>query len=151
VLFCFTARPDRDAHGWRLLAAARELEGARFTEITLNELTEADSQQLIANLLDIGSLPEETRRLILKKSEGNPFFIEEVIRMLIERGAIVRSAETWVAGSEIAAVEIPDNLQGLLLARIDRLPDDVKRTLRVASVIGKQFAVKVLEQVLTKD
>ena len=45
-------------------------------------------------------------------------------------------------------MDIPDNLQGLLLARIDRLPDDVKRTLRVASVIGRQFSVEVLEQVL---
>src|SRR5262249_15313990 len=151
ALFCFVTRPDRDAPGWRLISAARDLVGARFTEVALTELTEADSQQLIANLLDIRSLPESTRALILKKSEGNPFFVEEVIRMLIERGAIVRSGQTWVAGKEIAAVEIPDNLQGLLLARIDRLPDDVKHTLRVASVIGRQFAVKVLEQVLARE
>ncbi len=68
--------------------------------------------------------------------------------MLIERGAIVKKGEAWAAGKAIDSVEIPDNLQGLLLARIDRLPDDVKRTLRVASVIGRQFSVKVLEQVL---
>jgi serine/threonine protein kinase/class 3 adenylate cyclase len=151
VLFCFVTRPDHEAPGWRLLTAAREVAGARLTELTLSELTEADSQQLIANLLDIRSLPAETRKLILKKAEGNPFFVEEVIRMLIDRGAIVGSGRTWVAGREIAAAEIPDNLQGLLLARIDRLPEDVKHTLRVASVIGRQFAVKVLEQVLVKE
>lgn len=151
VLFCFVTRPERDTPGWRVIATARDVMGARLSEITLNELTEADSQQLIANLLDIGSLPEQTRKLILKKAEGNPFFVEEVIRMLIDRGAIVGSGQTWVAGQEIANIEIPDNLQGLLLARIDRLPEDVKHTLRVASVIGRQFGVKVLEQVLAKE
>jgi adenylate cyclase len=73
-----------------------------------------------------------------------------VIRMLIDRGAIVHSRGGWVAGSEIETVEIPDNLQGLLLARIDRLPEEAKETLRVASVIGRQFPVKVLEYVLRR-
>jgi predicted ATPase len=68
--------------------------------------------------------------------------------MLIDRGGLVKQGERWAAVKEIENVEIPDNLQGLLMARIDRLPDDVKRTLRVASVIGRQFAVKVLEQVV---
>ena len=123
--------------------------GTALTEITLNPLSEADSRQLVANLLEIEALPENIRDIILKKAEGNPFFVEEVIRMLIDRGAIVRKDDQrWAAGKEIETMEIPDNLQGLLLARIDRLPDDVKRTLRVASVIGRQFPVKVLEQVL---
>jgi len=74
--------------------------------------------------------------------------VEEVIRMLIDRGAIVRRDERWIATSAVEGVEIPETLQGLLLARIDRLPDDAKRTLRVASVIGRQFSVRVLERVL---
>lgn len=68
--------------------------------------------------------------------------------MLIDRGAIIRDNGNWVAGAEIKTVEIPDNLQGLLLARIDRLPEEVKHTLRVAAVIGRQFQLRVLEQVL---
>jgi class 3 adenylate cyclase len=148
LLFCFVSRPDRDAPGWKLVAAARETIGAGLTELTLNPLSEADSRQLVSNLLEIESLPDTTRTLILKKAEGNPFFVEEVIRMLIDRGAIVKQGEGWAAGKQIENVDIPDNLQGLLLARIDRLPEDVKRTLRVASVIGRQFSVKVLEQVL---
>ena len=70
--------------------------------------------------------------------------------MLIDRGAILKKGEGWIAGKEIDSIEIPDNLQGLLLARIDRMPEDVKRTLRVASVIGRQFSVRVLEQVLAQ-
>lgn len=68
--------------------------------------------------------------------------------MLIDRGAIVQQNGDWIAGEKIEQVEIPDNLQGLLVARIDRLPEDVKNTLRIASVIGRQFPVKVLEQIL---
>jgi predicted ATPase len=153
VLLCLVTRPDRDAPGWKLVSAAREKLGAALTDLNLNPLTEADSRQLVSNLLEIESLPETIRTLILKKAEGNPFFVEEVIRMLIDRGAIYRSGGSWAAGKEIGAVEIPDNLQGLLLARIDRLPEDVKRTLRVASVIaviGRQFSVRVLEQVLER-
>jgi len=71
--------------------------------------------------------------------------------MLIDRGAIRRVNGNWVAGGNIDQIEIPDNLQGLLLARIDRLPEDVKHTLRVASVIGRQFPVKVLGQVLGEN
>jgi class 3 adenylate cyclase len=151
ILFCFVTRPDRDAPGWKLVAAARETVGAGLTELSLNPLTEADSRQLVANLLEIESLPDRIRTIILQKAEGNPFFVEEVIRMLIDRGAIVKKGEGWVAGKEIENVDIPDNLQSLLLARIDRLPDDVKRTLRVASVIGRQFSVRVLEEVLSKS
>ncbi len=153
LLLCLVTRPDRDAHGWKLLTAARERLGAGLTEISLNPLSDSDSRQLVSNLLEIESLPDSIRSLILKKAEGNPFFVEEVIRMLIDRGAIYKQGNSWAAGKEIGSIEIPDNLQGLLLARIDRLPDDVKRTLRVASVIaviGRQFSVKVLEQVLER-
>jgi class 3 adenylate cyclase len=150
LLFCFVARPDQDAPGWKLILAARETLGVALTDLTLVPLSEADSRQLVSNLLVIESLPLATRALILQKAEGNPFFVEELIRMLIDRGAIVKKGAHWVAVKEIENVEIPDNLQGLLLARIDRLPEDVKRTLRVASVIGRRFSVKVLEQVLEK-
>jgi len=151
LLFCFITRPDHEAHGWKLVNTARENFGASLTVLNLSPLSEADSRQLVSNLLEIESIPEHIRAIILKKAEGNPFFVEEVIRMLIDRGAIVKQGESWAAGKEIETVEIPDNLQGLLLARIDRLPDDVKRTLRVASVIGRQFAVRVLEQVLSRS
>jgi predicted ATPase len=102
----------------------------------------------VANLLEIESLPQKTRDLILAKAEGNPFFVEEVIRMLIDRGAIRREGNSWIATASVVGVEIPDTLQGLLLERIDRLPKESRRTLRVASVIGRQFGVTILERLL---
>jgi class 3 adenylate cyclase len=148
VLLCLVTRPERDAPSWKLVTAVREAMGGSLTEINLVALSDEDSRQLVANLLEIEALSEETRALILKKAEGNPFFVEEVIRMLIDRGAIVRQDEGWIAGAEIDTVEIPDNLQGLLMARIDRLPDEAKHILRVAAVIGRQFPLRVLEYVL---
>jgi predicted ATPase len=68
--------------------------------------------------------------------------------MLIDRGAIVREGDRWIATEQVAGIAIPDTLQGLLLARIDRLPQESKRTLRVASVIGRQFGVTILERLL---
>jgi predicted ATPase len=148
VLIALIARPDRDAPGWKLVMAARESMGAGLTELTLSPLSDTDTQAMITNLLQIETLPDPVRRLVRDKAEGNPLFIEEVIRMLIEHGAIRREGETWVTEAGIDALEIPDTLQGLLLARIDRLPEEDKHTLRVAAVIGRQFSVKVLEQVL---
>jgi class 3 adenylate cyclase len=148
VLLCIVTRPEPDAPGWKLVAAAREVLASSLTEISLTTLSDRDSRLLVANLLQIEELPEEMRRLILAKAEGNPFFVEEVIRMLIDRGAIVRRNGGWTAAAAIGSIDIPDNLQGLLMARIDRLPDEAKQMLRIASVIGRQFPVKVLEYVL---
>jgi predicted ATPase len=148
ILLCMVTRIEQDTPGWKLITSAREVLGGSITEINLNALTRTESREMVANLLQVEALPEKTRNIILQKSEGNPFFVEEVIRMLIDRRAIVQQNGDWVAGENIEQINIPDNLQGLLMARIDRLPEDVKHTLRVASVIGRQFPVRVLEQVL---
>jgi class 3 adenylate cyclase/tetratricopeptide (TPR) repeat protein len=151
LLLCLTTRPDHDAPGWKLVTATREALGKGLTEIALDTLSPSESQQLIANLLEPQSLPEQVLVLIHSKAEGNPLFVEEVIRMLIEQGMISQRGGRWVAEAEIDAVEIPDNLQGLLLARIDRLPKGARYSLRVASVIGRQFSVEVLESMVSED
>lgn len=148
ILFCMVTRAEHDAPGWKLVTTAREILGESLAEFPLQALSDSESRQMVAHLLEVEALPEKTRSIILQKSEGNPFFVEEVIRMLIDRAAIVQENGDWVAGENIGQIDIPDNLQGLLLARIDRLPEEVKHTLRVAAVIGRQFPVKVLEHVL---
>jgi class 3 adenylate cyclase len=148
ILFCLVTRVEREAAGWKLVNAAREFLGGSLTEISLQNLTETDSRSLVANLLEIDTLSEGVRKLILDKAEGNPFYMEEIIRMLIDRGAIIHKDGSWVVQQEIFASDIPDNLQGLLLARIDRLPPEARYTLLVASVIGRNFPVKVLSRVI---
>jgi class 3 adenylate cyclase len=151
IMFCLVTRPEHEAVGWKLVNSARELLGGSLTDITLGTLSEKDSRALVANLLEIESLPVQIRDLILKKAEGNPFFMEEVIRMLIERGAIFHQDGTWIAQTDISDRDIPDNLNGLLLARIDRLPAEARYTLLVASVIGRTFPIKVLSEVMQRS
>ncbi|HEX9091523.1 MAG TPA: AAA family ATPase [Anaerolineales bacterium] len=147
-LLCLVSRPERNTPGWKLVSAAHTVFGGSLTEISLNPLTEKDSRVLVSHLLELESLPKRVRDLVLRKAEGNPYFVEEVIRMLIERGAIVRKDGAWVAEQEISTRDIPDNLQGLLMARIDQLPAEARYTLMVASVIGRNFPVKVLSQIM---
>ena len=150
VVFAFVTRPEQDVAGWKLVTGTSDLAGVGAIDIRLAHLSEADSKQLVSNLLEIEALPESLRQLILAKAEGNPFFVEEVIRMLIDQGGIVRNVDkgSWMVTGDIQKIEIPDTLQGVLTARIDRLPEDAKRTLQVAAVIGRRFHVKVLERVL---
>jgi class 3 adenylate cyclase len=148
IVIIFAGRAESDVPGWRLVSNSQATLGEAMAEIRLQPLSEADSRALVSNLLEIESLPDEVRTKILTRAEGNPFFVEEVIRMLIERGAIVRSGARWTATDMIVGVEIPETLHSLLLARIDQLSDEAKRSLRVASVIGRQFPVRVLERVL---
>jgi len=148
VLIVATSRLDRESEGWRLIASVRDVFGDALVELRLDPLSGDETNTLVAQLLRVESLPPATRALILEKAEGNPFFVEEVIRMLIDRGVIAREGESWTATAKVAEVEIPDTLQGLLLARIDRLPAESKRTLRVAAVIGRQFGVTMLERLL---
>jgi len=151
ILICMLTRDDRDTPGWRMVNTARETMGDSLTELALRPLSEPDSRQMVANLLQIEALPERVRKIILEKSEGNPLFVEEVIRMLIDREAIIQGKNGWVACKDFDSIDIPDNLQGLLLARIDRLPEEVKLMLRVASVIGRKFPVRVLEHILEEQ
>ena len=148
VLFIGAMRAETDVPGWALIGNARELVGEALAEIRLEALGPADSRTLVANLLEVESLPAAVRDSILARAEGNPFFVEEVVRMLIERGAIVARDDRWVATDAVQSVEIPETLHGLLLARIDQLPDSARRSLRIASVIGRQFPVRVLEHVV---
>jgi class 3 adenylate cyclase len=148
VLILVATRRETEAIGWQLVVAARNLFGEALTELILEPLSDEDSRDLVANLLMIESLPPQMRDLILARTEGNPFFVEEVVRMLIERGVIQRRDDRWAANEEILSVDIPETLHGLLLARIDQLPESAKRSLKVAAVIGRQFPVRVLERVL---
>jgi serine phosphatase RsbU (regulator of sigma subunit)/class 3 adenylate cyclase len=148
LLFCLAMRSEREAHGGDLIRAAREALGDSLTIINLKPLSDEDSELLLANLLEVDTLPEETRRLILGHAEGNPLFVEEMIRMLISQGALVPENGSWICCQENTDMVVPATLQGLLLARIDRLPTEARDTLRVASVIGRSFQLNLLENIV---
>lgn len=115
----------------------------------MTPLAEADSYQMVDNLLRISDFPQNLKSLILGKSEGNPFFLEEIVRTLIENKIVLPADDEqgWQVAANYDELEIPDNLQALLLARIDRLEDQSRRVLQMASVIGRVFRLPVLEEI----
>jgi predicted ATPase/class 3 adenylate cyclase len=152
VLFLCAFRPYRHSSGWRVKLGAETDYPHRYQEIELDPLTEEDSSQLVSSLLEIADLPDSVRRIILRKAEGNPFFVEEVVRTLMEEGVLVRSEDgaRWMAGKPAEDIVIPGNLQALLVSRIDRLEEEVRSTLQYAAVIGRSFYLQVLELVTQK-
>ena len=99
------------------------------------------------NLLTVENLPSRTRQLILQKAEGNPFFLEEIMRTLVDRGAVRSENGRWRATSSIETITIPDTIHGVIMARIDRLDDELKDVLKAASVIGRAFLYRLLKEV----
>lgn len=151
LLLCLLFRPEREHACWRLNDLARQRFPHRHVEIVLDPLKPAHTKQLVANLLALPDFSLEIRELILQKAEGNPFFVEEVIRALIQAGVLVREGETWHSARPVSTLDIPDSVQGVLLARIDRLADDARRVLQAASVIGRLFPLDTLREMLQED
>jgi len=150
ILFLCAFRPHRSSPAWGVKTSAETNYPHRYSEISLSPLSISESGTLVDNLLTISDLPEELRQLVLRKSEGNPFFLEEVVRVLVDHGVVQRdeSGLRWKAAASYEEIEIPDNLQALLLARIDRLEKDTRRTLQLASVIGRSFYHRVLQAIV---
>src|ERR687898_656742 len=147
LLIICLLRPDKDAPSWSVIERARNQLDAHYAEVVLEPLDVAHSKELLGNLLYIEDLPESVRQLILDKAEGNPFFVEEVIRTLIDSEYIVQENSHWRATREIVNVSIPDTLTGVLSARIDRLPESTKHVAQTAAVLGRIFAYRALTTV----
>jgi tetratricopeptide (TPR) repeat protein len=129
----------------RLTTKLRERHSDGFTNIVLRPLSETGSLEMVTRLLSLESLPFALKELISGRAEGNPFFVEELIRTLIERGALAQSEDGgWEATGLIESVAVPDTLQGLLMSRLDRLPPQTKWLAQQASVIGRIFLYRVL-------
>ncbi len=147
LLVLCVLRPDRSAASWQLVDRLQASLGNAFARIDLEPLDAADSGALLGNLLHIENLPESVKARILERSDGNPFYIEEVLRSLIDYGQVVREDGQWRATRAIVDANIPETLAGVLSARIDRLPETTKRVAQTAAVIGRVFMHRVLETV----
>jgi class 3 adenylate cyclase/tetratricopeptide (TPR) repeat protein len=145
ILLVCMYRPERDQRCWQLATIASRKCPERFAEISLRELTPSQSRHLIQSLLSVEALPKPMRESILTQSQGNPFFVEEVIRSLIDSGVVYRVGDQWQAREDAADTKVPESLQSVILSRVDRLEADLKYLLESASVIGRIFRRRVLE------
>ena len=108
------------------------------TRLRLEALPEGDTARLLTALLGT-DLPEPLRRIVLERAEGNPFFVEELVATLLDRGMLRRSNGGWSFDDVPADFDVPDTVQAVLAARIDLLAADEKAALQAASVIGRVF------------
>jgi len=118
-------------------------------EIELQPLNEHMSERLINNMLNISGLPHGIRDRIVVRSGGNPFFIEEVVRSFIDDGGIIRKNGGFEVTPKIDSVVIPQTINDVLIARIDRLEDKTRELVKTASVIGRSFFHRILSEVVT--
>ncbi|HEV8144510.1 MAG TPA: tetratricopeptide repeat protein, partial [Methylomirabilota bacterium] len=117
-----------------------------FTRIVPAALSGDDSARMAAAILDAGALPDELRRLIGEKAEGNPFYVEELVKSLEESGALRRDDGRLALARPASELTIPDTIHDVIAARIDRLADAPKRALQVAAVVGREFTQRLVDR-----
>ena len=118
-----------------------------YVEIEIQPLERDDSEKLIENMLEIKGLPFSIRDQIVNRAGGNPFFIEEVVRSLIDEGAVVKKKFGFEVTNKINGVVIPPTINDVLIARIDRLEEQTRELVKVASVIGRSFFDRIIKDV----
>jgi class 3 adenylate cyclase/tetratricopeptide (TPR) repeat protein len=147
VLFILVFRPSYTDTGERIVKSLQENYPSHWTRIDLEPLTDAESETLLSNLLRIKGLPHSLRDQILQRAGGNPFFLEEVVRSLIDQGAVVLEKGEYQVTEKIKQIVIPQSIHALIMTRIDRLDEATRSLVRTASVIGRNFFYKILNEV----
>ena len=117
------------------------------TRIALDVLSDNDSVEMVRGMLSTERIPEDLEALISRKAEGNPFFVEQVVKSLRELEAIRPSGGGYVVTKRLEQIVVPDTIQDVIMARIDRLSAGPKKTLQLASVIGRQFTRRLLDRI----
>ena len=118
-----------------------------YSQIGVNQLSTAASTELLQAILEGGEVAPELRELVLSKTGGNPLFTEEFTRTLLESGSIQREYGHYVLSMKTSDIRVPDTIQGIIAARMDRLEESLRQTLQVASVIGRDFAFRILHTI----
>ena len=118
------------------------------TRLTLAALSAADSATIARELLSADELPEALQALLVHRTEGNPFFVEEVLRSLQETETLRREGNRLVVAANLEALVVPATIEDVIRARIQRLGDDSRQILEVASVIGREFSRRLVDRVV---
>lgn len=152
LVFLFVFRTYRHSAAWMVKQTAEIDFPHRYLEVELQPLSAQESNTLVGNLLNATYLPDEVGALILDRAAGVPFFVEEIVRDLVESGAVTRHdiGSEWHLVSKIEDLHIPNSLEAVLVARMDRLDESARRTLQLAAVIGRSFYYRVLTMMAGK-
>ena len=118
-----------------------------YSMIGVGQLSTGTSAELVGAILEGGEVVPELKELILTRAAGNPLFMEELTQSLLQNGSIRRTGDRFVLTRDIASGQVPDTVQGIIAARMDRLEESLKRIMQVAAVIGREFAFRILETI----
>jgi tetratricopeptide (TPR) repeat protein len=121
-----------------------------YTQLRLDPLGRESAAEMLQGLLGDSAELGPLKRLIIEKTEGNPFFMEETVEVLLDDGALVRNGSIELV-KPLAELKIPPTVQAILTSRIDRLPSDEKDLLQTLAVIGREFAFGLLQRVVGKS
>ena len=147
LLLC-VYRPERDHRCWQLATLAARRCPERLVELALRELTPQQSRELMASLLATTELPATLQEAISGRSNGNPFFAEEIIYLLIDAGLLHREGNRWNVHTDVNTFSVPESVQSVILSRMDRLQAPLKQILQKAAVIGPIFPLQILAHML---
>ena len=139
-------RPETEHPAWKIRDEAEQKCPNHYTEISLEPLSRSDSEQLVKTLLKTDNPPESIMKIVLQKSGDNPFYIEEIIRSLIEQDRL-HEEDHWKGAPGTSDIDVPDTIQNVVSTRMARLEPKALHVLRFASVIGWKFRHKLLRQV----
>jgi ABC-type oligopeptide transport system substrate-binding subunit/class 3 adenylate cyclase len=150
LLLAVVERSERDLPSWRLKELAAREYPHLMRELALEPLSRHAERELLHDLVGPGTLPAELERRVLEVAEGNPFFLQELVRSLADSGTLVPEGRGWRFDHE-ARVEVPQTVEKVLLARLDRLNPECRRVVTAASALGRRFGLGLLEGVLGDD
>jgi tetratricopeptide (TPR) repeat protein len=149
LAFAFTTRPDPGTPAAAALGRAARA-GDGVVRIELDALPPGSDRELVAALVGAETLPPALLEHLLEVGGGNPFFLGELVRSLIEKSTLVLSNGGWTVAAD-ARPELPSTVDRVLLARIDRLPDEDRDVLTAASLLGRRFSSETLATLLERD
>ena len=118
-----------------------------YTTLTLHTLSETETLAMAGRVLGTEQFPEEIKTALMSKAEGVPLFVEEVAKTLLDLGVLRREKDGITMTRGLGEVSVPDTIHGIIMARLDRLGEDGKRAVQLASVIGRQFLQRLLERI----
>ena len=150
ILFINLFRPGYKETGDRLAESLKDRHVNYYVEMVLEPLAEKTGEALISSMLNISKLQHGIVTSIIERTGGNPFFIEEVVRSLIDEQVLLPKEGTFHLTNKAATISIPNTIDALLMARIDRLEEQTRDLVKEASVIGRSFFYRILAEVASE-
>jgi class 3 adenylate cyclase/tetratricopeptide (TPR) repeat protein len=152
VMAVLLMRPIKDHPSAKLPLIAKKTLDDRSTEISFSRLSDLECDQLLRHLLKVEQIPDAVLNMVRARADGNPLYIEEIARSLIDDGIVERNDEGGLRViRDLDRVSLPGSIQGLVMARIDKLPAALKDVLHIAAVLGPTFKHELLKRVAKSD